>query len=126
MTDTVMVVDDEADVRLVARVVLSSAGYDVIEADSGESALGALDRGAEPDVILLDVRMPGMDGWEVVRRLRSDPERAGVPIVIFTAQLTVRDDAPVELREDEYVILKPFQPDELLVAVERASLSRRG
>jgi CheY-like chemotaxis protein len=124
VSNIVMVVDDEADVRLVARIVLSSAGYEVIEADSGESALGALDRGAAPDVLLLDVRMPGIDGWEVLRRLRSDPDRADLPIVIFTAQLTVREDAPVDLG-DEHVILKPFQPDELLVAVERATVSRR-
>lgn len=116
----VMVVDDEPDVRLIARVILTSAGHDVLEADSGEDALAQLDRAEVPDVILLDVRMRGVDGWEVMRRLRAHPDLRSLPVVVFTANVLAREDAPDEWREYEHFITKPFKPDELLGAVESA------
>jgi CheY-like chemotaxis protein len=116
----VLVVDDEPDVRLVARVVLTSAGHQVIEAESGEAALAHLDSEHAPDAVLLDVRMPGIDGWEVLRRLRADDANATVPVVVFTAHLLARDDAPPEWRGYEHFLTKPFKPDELLEAVALA------
>jgi two-component system cell cycle response regulator DivK len=116
----VLVVDDEPDVRLVARVVLSSAGHQVIEAESGEDALTHLESDLAPDAVLLDVRMPGIDGWEVLRQLRSNEDGPVVPVVVFTADLLARDDAPPEWRSYEHFLTKPFRPDELLEAVERA------
>jgi two-component system cell cycle response regulator DivK len=116
----ILVVDDEPDVRLVARVVLSSAGHQVIEAESGEAALAHLDSELAPDAVLLDVRMPGIDGWEVLRRLRSGDGGPVVPVVVFTAHLLARDDAPAEWRTYEHFLTKPFKPDELLEAVEVA------
>src|SRR3979411_2113173 len=77
----VLVVDDEADVRLIARLVLTSAGYDVIEAESGEAALAHLEGDQRPDAVLLDVRMRGIDGWETLRRLRNDPSASDLPVV---------------------------------------------
>src|SRR5882757_1977944 len=88
----VLIVDDEPDVRLIARVVLTSAGYDVIEASSGEEALAALSDDVLPDAVLLDIRMPGIDGWETLRRLRAD--KSALPVVIFTAHLAAAKDAP--------------------------------
>jgi CheY-like chemotaxis protein len=116
----ILVVDDEPDVRLVARVVLSSAGHQVIEAESGEAALAHLESELSPDAVLLDVRMPGIDGWEVLRRLRSGDGGPVVPVVVFTAHLLARDDAPAEWRTYEHFLTKPFKPDELLEAVEVA------
>jgi CheY-like chemotaxis protein len=116
----ILVVDDEPDVRLVARVVLTSAGHQVIEAESGEAALTHLDSELAPDAVLLDVRMPGIDGWEVLRRLRSGDEGPVVPVVVFTAHLLARDDAPPEWRTYEHFLTKPFKPDELLEAVDAA------
>jgi CheY-like chemotaxis protein len=116
----VLVVDDEPDVRLVARVVLTSAGHEVIEAESGEDALDHLESDLSPDAVLLDVRMPGIDGWEVLRQLRSNEDGPVVPVVVFTAHLLARDDAPPEWRSYEHFLTKPFRPDELLEAVERA------
>jgi CheY-like chemotaxis protein len=117
---TVLVVDDEPDVRLVARLVLEAAGFEVTEAESGEDALGAIEGGSAPDVILLDVRMSGIDGWEVMRRLRSDPAQADVPVVVFTANLAGRSDAPADMRDHDQLIIKPFNTDELLGMVEAA------
>ena len=120
---TVLVVDDEPDVRLVARLVLTSAGYEVIEAASGEEALDALSGDARPDAVLLDVRMKGIDGWETLRRLRTDPSGGVTPVVIFTADLSARQDAPGEWKQYEHFLTKPFQPDLLLEAVEEAMRS---
>jgi CheY-like chemotaxis protein len=116
----VLVVDDEPDVRLVARVVLGSAGHEVHDADSGEAALALLERGPVPDVILLDVRMPGIDGWEVLRRLRANPRLRHLPVVVFTAHLSARRDAPEEMRSYEHFIMKPFKPEELVSAIQGA------
>jgi CheY-like chemotaxis protein len=117
---TVLVVDDEPDVRLIARLVLGAAGFEVVEAESGEAALGTIGTGEQPDVVLLDVRMPGISGWEVLRRLRAEPGQAHLPVVVFTADLAARSEAPLELRDYELFITKPFNPDELLDIVREA------
>jgi two-component system, chemotaxis family, chemotaxis protein CheY len=117
---TVMVVDDEADVRLIARLVLGAAEFDVLEVGSAASALAELEAGRTPDVILLDVRMPDLDGWGMLRRLRANPDLAHLPVVMFTADMSARSEAPAELREGDVLITKPFQADDLLHAVQVA------
>jgi len=118
----VLIVDDEPDVRLVARVILEAVGYDVLEVESGEAALAALDSGDLPDVVLLDVRMPGIDGWEVLRRVRTAPAPLDrLPIVIFTADIRLAEQAPVPLEEREFFLGKPFEPDELIALVGQAT-----
>jgi len=118
----VLIVDDEPDVRLVTRVILEAVGYDVDEAEDGERALAALQAGAVPDVVLLDVRMPGLDGWEVLRRLRSGPDPLRLlPIVIFTADIALAEQAPVPLEEREFFLGKPFDPDDLVSLVGQAA-----
>jgi two-component system NtrC family response regulator len=119
---TVLVVDDEPDVRLVTRVILEASGYDVTEAESGEAALDALASGPLPDVLLLDVRMPGIDGWEVLRRLRDQPgQLCDLPVVIFTADIASAELAPVALAEREFFLGKPFDPDDLVELVGLAA-----
>lgn len=113
-------VDDEPDVRLVARVVLTAAGFEVQEVDSGLAALEALAGPGAPDVVLLDVRMPGLDGWEVLRRIRDDRGLAALPVVVFTADLLARSEAPPGLRDEDIVLTKPFEADDLLAAVQAA------
>lgn len=118
---TVLVVDDEPDVRLVARMILENAGHDVIEVDSGQAALDELEIGGAPDVILLDVRMPGIDGWEVLRRLRGSPGRyADLPVVVFTADMSERHNAPSVLAEGDFFLAKPFAPQQLVETIETA------
>lgn len=119
---TVLIVDDEPDVRLVARVILEAAGYEIEEAESGEAALDVLGRGPMPDVLLLDVRMPGIDGWEVLRRVRDSPGRlCELPVVIFTADIASAELAPVALRDREFFLGKPFDPDDLIDLVAQAA-----
>jgi len=108
----VLVVDDEAPIRLLCRVNLEAEGMEVIEAPDGPSGLEAVRR-ERPDVVLLDVMMPGLDGWRVAEELLDDPETSGIPIVFLTARAELRDRARgLDLGGLDYVT-KPFNPVEL-------------
>jgi DNA-binding response OmpR family regulator len=114
----VLVIDDEAPIRLLCRVNLEAEGMEVLEAADGPSGLDTA-RTARPDVILLDVMMPGLDGVEVCRRVRAD----GTKVLMLTA----RDDADVEQASKDAgadgFLAKPFSSVELLDKVEQ--LTRR-
>jgi DNA-binding response OmpR family regulator len=113
----VLVVDDQAAIRLLCRVNLEAEGMEVIEADDGESGLAAA-RAERPDVILLDVMMPGMDGWQVAELLVEGEETNQIPLVFLTARAELRDRARgLELGGVDY-ITKPFNPVELASVVE--------
>src|SRR4029078_4743352 len=88
----VLVIDDEGPIRLLCRVNLEAAGMEVREANDGPSGVEAA-RSERPEVILLDVMMPGMDGWEVFGELLKDEETAGIPVVFLTARAELRDQA---------------------------------
>ena len=81
-----LVVDDAADIRLLADLVLSMAGFTVSAAASGREALRWLSENDLPDIVLLDVQMPDVDGWETLSRLRADPRTADLPIVLCTVK----------------------------------------
>jgi DNA-binding response OmpR family regulator len=105
----VLVIDDEAPIRLLCRVNLEAEGMDVIEAEDGSIGV-ELARSERPDVILLDVMMPGMDGWEVLQALQVDQGTSEIPIVFLTARAELRDRAQgLELGGIDYVT-KPFDP----------------
>jgi DNA-binding response OmpR family regulator len=108
----VLVVDDEAPIRLLCRVNLEAEGMTVLEAADGPSGLEAA-RTERPDVILLDVMMPGLDGWRVAEELLDDPDTRGIPIVFLTARAELRDRARgLDLGGLDYVT-KPFNPVDL-------------
>jgi DNA-binding response OmpR family regulator len=118
----VLVIDDEAPIRLLCRVNLEAEKMIVLEAEEGPSGL-ELARSERPDVILLDVMMPAMDGWEVLQRLLEDEETREIPIVFLTARAELRDRARgLDLGGVDYVT-KPFNPLELAPLV-RAVLER--
>ena len=113
----VLVIDDEAPIRLLCRVNLEAAGIEVSEAEDGDAGLEAA-RAERPDVILLDVMMPGMDGWQVFEELLKDERTAEIPIVFLTARAELRDQARgLELGGVDYVT-KPFNPLKLAPLVE--------
>ncbi|SOC55477.1 response regulator [Ornithinimicrobium cerasi] len=117
---TVLAVDDQpANVRLL-EAVLAPRGYQVLGAGSGEEALRTLQE-AEVDLVLLDVVMPQMDGYEVCRRIRADPRTAFLPVVMITASGAEQRLAALQAGADDFV-LKPFDQNELLARV--ASLAR--
>ena len=105
----VLVIDDEAPIRLLCRVNLEAERMEVLEADDGPTGLDAA-KTQKPDVILLDVMMPGLDGWRVAEELLDDPRTAGIPIVFLTARAEFRDRARgLNAGGIEY-ITKPFNP----------------
>jgi DNA-binding response OmpR family regulator len=108
----VLVIDDEAPIRLLCRVNLEAEGMEVYEAEDGPRGLEAA-RQQRPDVVLLDVMMPGLDGWRVAENLLEDPETANIPIVFLTARAEFRDRARgLDIGGVDYVT-KPFNPVEL-------------
>ncbi|MGZ4354643.1 MAG: response regulator [Gaiellaceae bacterium] len=108
----VLVIDDEAPIRLLCRVNLEAEGMDVLEAADGPTGLEKA-RAEHPDVILLDVMMPGLDGWRVAEELLDDSSTSGIPIVFLTARAELRDRARgIDLGGVDY-ITKPFNPVEL-------------
>jgi two-component system, OmpR family, KDP operon response regulator KdpE len=116
---TILIVDDEPQIRRVMRTTLSSQGYSVIEARSGEEALEIL-RKEHPDLVLLDVNMPGMGGLEVCREIR---DQSDVAIIVLTVRNTEHDKVlALDAGADDYVV-KPFSIDELLARI-RAALRR--
>jgi len=113
----VLVIDDEAPIRLLCRVNLEAEGMEVLEAPDGPQGLEQA-RAAEPDVILLDVMMPGLDGWQVAEQLLDDDRTSSIPIVFLTARAEFRDRARgLDLGGIDYVT-KPFNPLELAPLVE--------
>ena len=108
----VLVIDDEAPIRLLCRVNLEAEGMEVLEAADGPSGL-AKAKSRRPDVILLDVMMPGLDGWRVAEELLEDPTTREIPIVFLTARAEFRDRARgLDIGGIDYVT-KPFNPVEL-------------
>jgi two-component system alkaline phosphatase synthesis response regulator PhoP len=114
----VLIIDDEAPIRLLCRVNLEAEGMDVVEAGDGPSGLD-LARAELPDVVLLDVMMPGLDGWAVAQELLEDVHTDAIPIVFLTARAEFRDRARgLDIGGVDY-ITKPFNPVELAPLVRR-------
>ena len=108
----VLVIDDEAPIRLLCRVNLEAEGMDVLEAADGPTGL-ELSRENAPDVVLLDVMMPGLDGWQVAEQLLQDERTSDIPIIFLTARAEFRDRARgLDIGGIDYVT-KPFNPLEL-------------
>jgi two-component system KDP operon response regulator KdpE len=116
---TILVVDDEPQIRRVMRTALAAHGYTITEARSGEEALEKV-RSEPPDLVLLDINMPGIGGLQACREIR---ERSDVPIIILTVRSTERDKVQaLDAGADDYVV-KPFGMEELLARI-RAALRR--
>jgi two-component system alkaline phosphatase synthesis response regulator PhoP len=112
----VLVIDDEAPIRLLCRVNLEAEGMQVLEASDGPSGLEEARR-EKPDVILLDVMMPALDGWRVAEQLLDDASTQDIPIIFLTARAEFRDRARgLDIGGVDYVT-KPFNPLELAALV---------
>ena len=113
----VLIIDDEAPIRLLCRVNLEAEGMEVSEAADGTSGI-EIARRERPDVILLDVMMPRLDGWDVADALLRDESTSEIPIIFLTARAEVRDRARgLDIGGVEY-ITKPFNPLELAPLIE--------
>jgi phosphate regulon transcriptional regulator PhoB len=119
----VLVVEDEADVAEMIRYNLGKEGYDVRLAATGPDALRQV-KEAKPDIILLDIMVPQLNGWEICRRLKQDRETTAIPVIMVTGRVEEGDKVlGFEMGADDYVT-KPFSPRELLARVR--AVTRRG
>jgi CheY-like chemotaxis protein len=118
-TQTILVIDDEPDILKVTSIRLRKLGYNVLTAVDGKQGLDVI-RSEIPDLVLLDMVMPFMNGAEVCERVRNDNALKHIPIILFTASGTaaVTDEKIKKLGADDYII-KPFEPEELAGKVEK-------
>jgi DNA-binding response OmpR family regulator len=120
---TILVADDEEDLRELVTYRLSRSGYNVIGAEDGQKAF-ELAAERTPDLMVLDVMMPKLDGYELTRRVRAEAALRSIPVILLTARSQESDiDRGFEVGADDY-LKKPFNPDELVARV-RAVLGRR-
>jgi len=117
MPKKVMVVDDEEDIRISVSQVLEICGYEVIEAENGFDCLKQLEQG-RPDLVILDIMMPGMSGWDVAARIKENHEWSAIPIVFLTAKGDDMSRGMGGLMSEEYIV-KPFDVVKLKICVER-------
>ena len=123
MPHRLLVVEDEPENRLFIGLMLRNEGYDVLEAEDGFAAIEMLRAIPLPELILLDVMMPGLNGWQVFEQIRQVPEWAAIPVVMLTALAQRADvERAVQLGVDGY-LTKPFEPADLLHTIEE-TLSR--
>ena len=116
MTRTVLIIEDEKLIVVSTQMVLEAAGFRVESANNGEDGL-AKARNVTPDLILLDIMMPGIDGWETLTRLKRDPSTSRIPVIVFTAREHSRGhQRSSDLGAVDY-FRKPFEPDELVELV---------
>lgn len=119
MARRVLVIEDEPENRLLLEMILTTEGFEVVQAEDGESGLRQID-GWSPDIILLDVMMPDLNGFAVFERLRANESTRRIPVIMLTA-LAQRSEfeRAVQMGVDGY-LTKPFEPAELLQAMETA------
>ncbi len=117
MKARVLMVEDNEDNRRILRDLLTSAGYEVIEAVTGEDGV-RLAEAHQPDLILMDIQLPGMDGYEATRCIRRQPALARTPIIAVTSYALSGDDAKAVAAGCDAYIAKPFSPRALLAKVQ--------
>ena len=117
MSKCILVVEDQADNRRILRDLLGNAGYELVEAESGEEAITAV-AARHPDLILMDIQLPVMDGYEATRRIRSKPELKSVPIIAVTSYALAGDEAKALAAGCSAYVTKPFSPRALLAKVQ--------
>ena len=112
MTNKILLIEDELDLVEVTKMRLEKSGYEVISALSGEKAFILLQKDI-PDLILLDLLLPGIQGEEICKKLKCDDRLKTIPVILFTASASDVSKVAKEVGADDY-IMKPFEPEELL------------
>lgn len=116
MSKLILVIEDQEDNRRIMRDLFTSAGYEVIEAFTGEEGITSAET-YRPDLILMDIQLPGIDGYETTRRIKANPNLNGVTIIAVTSYALSGDDVKAfEAGCDDYVA-KPFSPRKLLAKI---------
>jgi len=113
MSRCILVVEDQMDNRQILRDLLGNAGYELLEAENGAEALAAVAR-QPPDLILMDIQLPVMDGYEATRRLKADPATKSIPIIVVTSYALSGDETKAREAGCDAYVTKPFSPRQLL------------
>jgi two-component system, cell cycle response regulator DivK len=116
MTQRILLVEDQEDNRRIIRDLLTSVGYQLIEAEDGEAGvrLAAAER---PDLILMDIQLPLLDGYEATRRIKADPELRAIPVVAVTSYALSGDETKAVAAGCDAYVAKPFSPRQLLAVI---------
>ncbi|MGZ5835989.1 MAG: response regulator [Xanthobacteraceae bacterium] len=116
MTKRILVVEDQEDNRQILRDLLGSVGFEMVEASDGQEALVQAAK-QRPDLILMDIQLPVMDGYEATRRLKSDPATKSIPIIVVTSYALSGDEGKAKAAGCDAYVTKPYSPRQLLAKV---------
>jgi two-component system cell cycle response regulator DivK len=118
MSKLILVVEDQADNRKIIRDMLRGADYEIIEAEDGEQALAAIAR-RRPDLILMDIQLPIMDGYEATRRIKADATLRSIPIIAVTSYALSGEEKKARAAGCDDYVPKPFSPRQLLAKIRQ-------
>ena len=116
MSKRILVVEDQEDNRQILRDLLTSVGYEVIQAENGEEGLATAAR-ERPDLILMDIQLPLLDGYEVTRRIKADPALRAIPIIAITSYALSGDENKARAAGCDAYVAKPYSPRALLAKI---------
>jgi two-component system cell cycle response regulator DivK len=116
MSKRILIVEDQEDNRRILRDLLTSAGYELTEALTGEEGV-TLAETNPPDLILMDIQLPGLDGYEATRRIKANPALRQIPIIAVTSYALSGDDVKAQQAGCDAYVTKPFSPRALLVKI---------
>ena len=117
MKKRILVVEDQEDNRRILRDLLSGAGFDLIEAENGEEAVASA-QASRPDLILMDIQLPLLDGYEATRRIKADPDLKSIPIIVVTSYALSGDEEKARRAGCDDYVAKPFSPRQLLAKIK--------
>jgi two-component system cell cycle response regulator DivK len=118
VTKRILIVEDHEDARRILRDMLEITDYELVEAENGEQALAAVAR-QRPDLILMDIQLPILDGYEATRRIKADPALRSIPIIAVTSYALSGDEAKARAAGCDDFIPKPYSPRQLLAKVRQ-------
>ena len=116
MSKRILVVEDDEDSRRILRDLLTTAGFQLLEAEDGEQGIAAAEA-QWPDLILMDIQLPIVDGYEATRRIKASPELRSIPIIVVTSQAFSDGEAKARAAGCDDFIAKPYSPRQLLAKV---------
>ena len=116
MAKRILVVEDQEDNRRILRDLLDSAGFEMIEAGDGQQALVAAEQ-HRPDLILMDIQLPVLDGYEATRRIKADPALKAIPIIVVTSYALSGDEGKARAAGCDAYVTKPYSPRQLLAKI---------
>jgi len=117
MKKCILVVEDQVDNRQILRDLLTNAGFDLVEAENGKEAI-AFAQASRPDLILMDIQLPILDGYEATRRIKADPDLKSIPIIVVTSYALSGDEQKARLAGCDDYVAKPFSPRLLLAKIK--------